>query len=417
MKRKKYLVIWLAPLLLVLFMGAASASEKKGDTTGVTDKTIKIGSFFVLTGPASPYGIGGRNTMELVFNEINAKGGINGRKLEWIVEDDACSPSKAVAAVKKLITRDKVFALYGGNCSNSTVNVIPLVKESKVPLYVPFAISERITKPFSKYVFRTNVASTMEGPLMVDFAMDNFQPKRMAILYQSEEAGITSMKGVRPRLVEKYKMSRAAEGAKDPILIVEAHKFADTDMSSQLMRIKKFNPDVIFLHTFLMPASIILRQANELGINAKFVCSIPASNQIMDQLAGKEAVWGKYYAVTPLIDIMDGPKFKSFRERYKKAYPTHSKRPGIPGIHDGQGYGSVTCFVEGLRRAGSNLTRESFIAGLESMKDFAGGGYPPVSFSPTDHDGLQGIYFHTFTKDGQRKFIDKYYPWKGTWRP
>jgi branched-chain amino acid transport system substrate-binding protein len=414
MNTKKFLVLLLfAPVLLILLMGTASAQ----DTTGVTDTSIKIGTFFVLTGPPSAYGIGTRNSMELVFNEVNAKGGIHGRQLEWIVEDDGCSPSKAVAAVKKLITRDKVFVLFGGNCSNSTINTIPLVKESKVPLYVPMAISGRITDPFHKYVFRSNVTSTMEGPLMADFAMETFKPKRMAILYQSEEAGITSMKGVRPRLVEKYKLDCAAEGAKDSCLTIETHKFGDTDMSSQLLRIKAFNPDVIFLHTFLLPASVVLRQASELGITAKFVCSIPASNPIMDQLAGKEATWGKYYAVTPLVDDVDGPKFKDFVKRYKKAYPTHSKRPGIPGIYDGQGYGSVNIFVEGLRRAGRNLTRESFIAALETLKDFHSGSYAPITFTPTDHDAVQGIYFYTYTKDGKRQFIEKYYPWKGTWRP
>lgn len=417
MNRKKFYLSLFTSILLLLFIGTASTAENRGDTTGVTDKTIKIGVFFVLTGPASAYGIGTRNSMELVFKEINNKGGINGRKLEWVLEDDACSPSKAVAAVKKMITRDKVFAIYGGNCSSSTVNTLPLVNQYKVPLYVPMAITERITHPFSKYVFRSNVTSNMEGPLMVDFAMDEFKPKKMAILYQADESGVATMKGIRPRLVEKYNMSSAKEGASDPSIITEVHKFGDTDMSSQLLRIKQFNPEVIFLPTYLLPGSVILRQANELGIDAKFVCSIPASNPMMDQLAGKEAVWGKYYAVTPLIDDIDGPKFKDFVEKYRKAYPQHSKRPGIPGIYDGQGYGSVNCFIEGLKRAGRNLTRQSFIAALETLKDFPNGGYAPVTFTPTDHDGVQGIYFYSFTVDGQRKFIDRYYPWKGTWRP
>ena len=417
MKKKGFFVALLSSVLLMWLIGIVPAAEMKGDTTGVTDKSIKIGSFFALTTPASAYGIGTRNAMELVFNEINAKGGINGRKLEWIVEDDGCSPSKAVAAVKKMITGDKVFAVYGGNCSMSTVNILPLAIENKVPLFICMAITEKITDPFNKYVFRTNVTSLMEGPLMADFAMDEFKPKRMAIIYQTDESGMTSMKGIVPRLVEKYNMKCAAEGAADRCMIVEAHKFGDTDMSSQVLKVKEFKPDVIFLCTYLQQASIILRQANELGINAKYVCSIPASNPIIDELAGKEAVWGKYYAVTPLIDDIEGPKFKNYIERYKKAYPIHSLRPGIPGIYDCQGYGSVNTFVEGLKRAGRNLTRESFIAALETLKDFPSGAYAPVTFSSTDHDGVQGIYFYTFTPDGKRKFIDKYYPWKGSWRP
>lgn len=397
------LVILVVGLTLGFLLAGSAAAE-----VGVTDTSVKIGMFYVLTGPASPYGLGTRNSAQMVIDEVNKAGGIHGRKIEYIIEDDGCSGAKAVAAAKKLINLDKVFALYGGNCSGSTVNVVPVAVEANVPFYVPMAVTKNIVEPFRKQVFRTNVNSVMEGSLMADFAVERFKASRIAVLYSNEEYGIEVSAPIPGRLQSKHNMK--------PVAVV-GHKRDDTDLSAQVLKIKEANPEVVLMTTYLRDASIFIRQAKELGLNAKFVGSIAASNPIMDQLAGKEATWGRYAAVTPLIDDPQGPKFADFRKRYQAAFPEHSKRPGIPGIYDGQGYASIQIFLEGLRRAGRDLTRAKLIAALETIKDFPTGSYAPVSFSPTDHDGVQGAYFYEFTPDGKRVFIDKYFPWKGTWRP
>lgn len=391
----------------LLLAGGAWAAGAAEETVGVTENGVKVGMFFVLTGPASPYGVGTRNSAQLVIDEVNKAGGINGRKIEAIIEDDGCSGSKAVTSAQKLITRDQVFALYGGNCSASTVNVVPLANEHRIPLYVPMAVTKNITTPFSKYVFRTNVSS-FEGSLMVDFAMDTYRAKRVAILYSTDEYGTESHGPMAPRLKEKYRMT--------PVAIV-GHKRDDTDLSAQVLKLKEARPDVVLMATYLRDASIFLRQSRELGLDAKFVGSIAASNQVMDQLAGKEAVWGRYTAITPLIDDPQGPRLAPFIGRYCAMFTEHCKRPGIPGIYDGQGYASIQIFLEGLRRAGRNLTRDGLVRALETIKDFPTGAYAPVTFTPADHDGVQGAYFYEFTADGKRVFLDRYYPWKGTWRP
>jgi len=396
------------PLAFVLAATLALATVPAAAEVGVTDTSVKVGMFFVLTGPASPYGLGTRNSAQLVIDEVNAAGGIHGRKIEYIIEDDGCSGAKAVAAAKKLISLDQVFALYGGNCSSSTVNVVPVAVEAKIPLYVPMAVSKNVAEPVRKQVFRSNVNSVMEGSLMADFAVERYKAKRVAVLYSNEEYGIEASAPIPGRLESKHKMK--------PVIVV-GHKRGDTDFSAQVLKVKEANPDVVLMTTYLRDASIFLRQAKELGLNARFVGSIAASNQIMDQLAGKEAVWGRYAAITPIIDDPDGPKVAQFKKRYEAMFPEHAKRPGIPGIYDLQGYASIQIFLEGLRRAGRDLTRDKLIAALESIKDFPTGAYAPVSFSPTGHDGVQGAFFYEFQPDGTRVFIDKYYPWKGTWRP
>ena len=392
----------------VLLAGGAWAASAAEETTGVTETSVKVGMFFVLTGPASPYGVGTRNSAQLVIDEVNKAGGINGRKIEAIIEDDGCSGSKAMASAQKLITRDQVFALYGGNCSASTVGLVPMANEHRVPMYVPMAVTKNIANPLTKYVFRSNVMSTMEGSLMVDFAMDKYKPKRAVILYSTDEYGTESHSSMAPRLKEKYGVTPVA---------VLGHKRDDTDLSAQALKVKEAKPDVVLMATYLRDASIFLRQARELGVDAKFVGSIAASNQIMDELAGKEAVWGRYAAITPLIDDPQGPRLAPFVSKYCAVFTEHCKRPGIPGIYDGQGYASIQIFLEGLRRAGRNLTREGLVRALETVKDFPTNAYAPVSFSSTDHDGVQGAYFYEFTADGKRVFLDQYYPWKGTWRP
>lgn len=402
MRRNMGLVLAIFSVLVFLAFSVGAEAQE----VGVSADSIKIGVFVSLTGPGSVYGIPVRSSTDLVFNEVNQAGGINGRKIEWIVEDDNCSGTKAIAAIKKLITRDKVFALFGGNCSNSTVNVLPLAIEEKVPLYVAMAGTSKIVDPFNHYVFRSNINNTLEGRAMVDFAMDEFKPKRVAQIYQTEEYGIDSSTGAEKRLKEKHNMD---------LVTKEAHKLGDTDFSSQVLKVKEAKPDIVLLHTYLQSAAIILRQANELGLKAIFVASIAASHPgIIDQLAGKEAVNGKYFAVTPLMDDVDGEKLKPFKEKYIKAYPVHSQRPGVPGMYEAQGYGSANTFVEGLRRAGKNLTRESLIKALETLNDFDSKAFTPITFTSADHDGTRGIYFYKFTEDGKRIFINKFYVYKDT---
>jgi len=371
------------------------------DRTGVTDTSIKVGFFAPLTGPASIYGVPAKNTALMYVDEVNKAGGINGRKIELIIENDESTGAKALAAVRKLIERDKVFMIFGGCAASATAAAAPYVQEKKVPFHVIMAIADKITIPFNKTTFRTNIPGSIYGRLMTDFAADHFQTQRLGILYQTDEYGMSELSGSTAQ-VEKLKI---------PVVSKESYKIGDTDFSSQVLKLKEANAEVVLLHAYAAPVGTILRQAHELGYKAKFIAGIAGAHPRTIEVAGRDAVIEKFYGVSPLVDVVGdrNPLTKEYVEKYKKAYPEEAKRPGIPGVPEFQCLGAVKVFLEGLKRAGRDLSRESYMEAMESIKDFETGGYTPVTFTKTDHDGVKGVYFWVYTKEGKVEFLPKYY--------
>jgi branched-chain amino acid transport system substrate-binding protein len=399
--RKKTLIILVALLTGIVLSGSFSTSALA--EVGVSNTKIKIGFFGALTGPPAFFGTATRNGALIVFNEVNKTGGIHGRKIEFILEDSACAPPKAIAAVKKLLTRHKVFAVFGGNCSSSTLATLPLLKEDNVPLYTPMASAPTIMQPFRKNVFRTTLTQTVAGHTMADFAMENYKPKKLAVSYISNDYGIETLKAIKKSL-KKYNLTLSAE---------ESHKRGDTDLSSQVLRIKATSPDVVFLATYVSDTGTFLRQALELGLKAKFIAAPGGSTPVIFKMAGKEGVLGKYAGTTSAIDVEEGPKLAGFKRVFLTAYPNLANKPGSPNFFDVLGYGGAKVFVEGLERAGRDITREKFIAALETIKDFETGVLPPVTFTKTDHEGDKDCLFWVFNEDGTRKLIGKRYTYTG----
>lgn len=402
MKRSGYVSLCLACLcagFLPWLLSDPVAAEM-----GVSDTSIKIGFFGALTGPPAFFGTATRNGAQIVFNEVNRSGGVHGRSIDFIQEDSACAPPKAIAAVKKLIVRDRVFAVFGGNCSSSTLATLPLFEQNQVPLYTPMASAPTIMEPFRRNVFRTTLTQLVAGHTMVDFAMEKLSPKRVAVSYIANDYGIETLKAIKESL-KKYGMTLAA---------VESHKRGDTDLSSQVLRIKEASPDVVFLATYVSDTGTFLRQAHELGLNARFIAAPGGSTPVIFKMAGKEALVGKFFGTTSALDVEEGPKLADFRKTFMEAYPNLADKPGSPNFYDVLGYGGAKVFVEGLRRAGRGLTRERFISALETIKDFETGVLPPVTFTEGDHEGDKDCLFWVFKEDGTRELIGKKYTFSGS---
>src|SRR5262245_35171419 len=178
----KRLLAAAAAALLALSLPAA------GQQQGVTADTITIGAHGPITGPAAYIGLGGRDGMLLAVKEINAAGGVNGRKIVVVFEDDGHSPTKALAAVKKLVEQDKVFAVFGVGGSNATVGAVDYMKEKGVPFYVSIASAPPVTWPHAKNLFRGGTTETARyGELYAEFLATNYKAKRIAIMSGREE--------------------------------------------------------------------------------------------------------------------------------------------------------------------------------------------------------------------------------------
>src|SRR5262249_45243882 len=167
---------------LALCLSGAQAED------GVTNDTILLGSYGPITGPAAFIGLGGRDGASIAIEQINAAGGIHGRKLSMIFEDDAFSPAKALTAVKKLVEQDKVFMIFGLSGSNPTIGTLDYIRDNKIPGYIAIASAPQVTRPFSRYLFRgASTESARFGELYAEFLTQFLQVKRVGILSGSDE--------------------------------------------------------------------------------------------------------------------------------------------------------------------------------------------------------------------------------------
>ncbi len=327
---------------------------------GVTNDAVTIGAYGPITGPAAYIGLGGRDGMNLAVKEINAAGGANGRKLRILFEDDAHSPSRALAAVKKLVDQDKVFMLFSVAGSNSTVGTIDFVKQRQVPMYVVTASAPPVTQPFNKYLFRGGTTEAARyGEVYSEWLVEGLKAKRVGIISSYDEYSKNEADAVTRYLKSWFNV--------EPVKRVEFN-IADKDFTSQLLELKQANPDTIFLSGHPSAGAIILRQARELGLAHPFFGggtmtdnSVPANAKAAAE--GFTAAW-----LLPLYMGSKHPDMVKFETAWRKEYP--SMPTGRPNVFDLMGYGDMYVVAEALKRAGRDLTVDKLITGLESLRGY-----------------------------------------------
>ncbi len=366
--------IWLVACTAVMLLtGSVARSEN-----GVTDTTIRIGAYGPVTGPASFLGLGSRAGMELAVKEINEAGGIDGRKLEVLFEDDNFSPARALAAVKKLIEQDKVFMIFGLSGSNPTVGTLEYVKDLKIPNYFTVASAPPITHPYNRYLFRgATVESGRYGEVYSEFFTQFLKVKKIAIVSGADENAKN----------EADHTSRYLEKWYDVKPLMRAQfKVGDKDFTSQLIQVKAADPELIMVTGQTPEASIIIRQARELGLRQPiFVGTASVDNALIanDGYAA-EGVIGAW--PLPLFPDSNEPDMVKFRDAWLKLNPNPPK--GRPNLFDVYAYGDTYVLAEALRRAGRDLTREKLVDTLESMKDYRISGVAtPRTFTQRHHIG------------------------------
>ncbi|MBI2529120.1 MAG: ABC transporter substrate-binding protein [Candidatus Rokubacteria bacterium] len=373
-------------LTLLMVPGLALGA---GDRTGVTRDTITVGMFGFYTGAGSFYGTGARDGAMMVINEVNAAGGVHGRTVKVIVEDDRSTPAGSIAAARKLLHNDKVFALINQGGSNPFVATLPILKESNVPVFVQIPSSPKVTRPFHKTIFRAaSFNDQLQGWLLADFVMQHLKPARVGILNQSDDYGKVGAQYVIERLQAQHKVT--------PVAVVEHDRDA-TDLSAQVLKLREAKPDVVILYTYLRPGAIYLRQAKELGLSAKTVGSVASGQRVTVSLAGEYAEGAMFLTYIPVIEESDDPRMVAFTKKWKAAYPNVID-PGRPGLPDIIGYVATRLFVKAIEAAGPDLTREGLVAALEKTRGFSHDGLMmSISFTPTNHDGMSEATFFQIT--------------------
>jgi branched-chain amino acid transport system substrate-binding protein len=347
-------------------IGRGAAAE-----VGVTEDTIKIGSFGALTGQYYIYGKVIMDGAQLVYNEVNAAGGIHGRKIEYIREDDRCDAATGIAAAKKLIHLHKVFMLHAGGCSNASIAARPDIDKAQVPWVVMASIGEPIYDPISKYIYTPQMTASIESLAQVDHA----------IKLGKKRFGVISLQDAWGRSRHKPLIARLKHHGIEPVADVEMVDTAN-DATAQVLKLRQANPDVIMLVLYARSAAMYLRDAYKLGFKPYTVGTSAVGDllKLSEQVGIPEAV-GNTVAISHVNFVPGDPEMEKWKGLLQKYYPGDEFLVShIIGI----GSGSVV--IEILKRVGRDLTRERYLEELSKLKNFQSPVHAgPITCTDTDH--------------------------------
>ena len=344
-----------ASALLVAGTGTALATQ------GVSKSEIVIGSIQDLSGPVVALGKPIYNGMMLRAEQLNAAGGIHGRKLKVVVEDSGYDPKKAVLAAQKLLNQDRIFAMVGSLGTPVSLATLPLVIEKGVPHLFPITAHTGNFEPVHKLKFSLSNPYPNTTRIGIQEMLKMKGYKRVAILYQDDEYGMDVVRGAEAAL--------KAMG----LSLVErtSYKRGATDFSSQMQKLKAANPDLIILGTIVRETIGAMAAARQLGYAGDFLGS-EAAYQPMVAKAGGKAVEGLYAVstvATPYRDDPGNPKaLNDWMDQYKERFKED------PDLYSVYGSMLVDIVAKAAEKAGPNLTVDALVKSLEDN------GYPRTFF-------------------------------------
>ena len=377
MKKRQNLLFNLILIPIFLFSMAGIGLAE----VGVTDTTIKIGVIVDLAGPVAFMGKSVESGMKSLVSKINDGGGIHGRKIIPIFEDNSFSPPKHVAALKKIMERDKVFCFVGnlGTTTNSTT--VMITEEAKIPVVAPIGAGTKMFKPPKRYMFCVYATQYYFGRTLVDFIANDLKGKdsRIGILYQDDETGRDALRGIEFQM-KKYGMKLAAK---------EYHKRGALDLGIQVAKLKQAKCDIVISYPpMASPTAMFLTELGKIGWKPQVVIGPPPSDYKLIELAGKKNCEGVIASMCyPLLTENNAGviEHKATMKKYNpKAKVSNYSFPG---------YISMKLAEVALRKTGRNLTREGLINTLESLKNYDMGPFP-VTFGPKERLGQKKSFFN-----------------------
>ena len=353
-----------------LALGATAASAQ---SQGVTDKEIVIGSMQDLSGPIVAFSKQLKLGMEMRVDEINAAGGINGRKLKLVVEDHGYDPKKAVLATQKLVQKDRIFAMIGTIGTAPSLASMPILFDKNVPHLFPLTAAREMYEPVHR--LKWSFAATYFDQIRsgVKYLAKQKGSKKVCTMYQDDDFGLEVMRGAEAGLKEIG--LQLAERT--------TYKRGATDFSSQVAKMKDAGCDLVVLGTIIRETIGAIGTARKLGWNVDMLGSSAAYTELIHKLGGP-AMNGFYATNTINVPYLDdaSKNVRDWGQRYKE------RAKEDPAVFSVYGYQVVDLFAQIATKAGPKLTTDSFIGALESFtstRDMFGA--DAMSFSKTKHLG------------------------------
>jgi branched-chain amino acid transport system substrate-binding protein len=301
---------------------------------------IKIGHYASLTGKDAAFGVASRKGIILAVEELNARGGVLGRKIEYLVEDIQSKSGESATAVKKLISRDKVVAMLGANASSNSLEAAPICQNAKIPMMAISSTNPKVTE-IGDYIFRICFIDPFQGAVLAKFARTSLKAQRIALLTSVNSPYSIGLSAV---LRERF----TALGGE--IVAEQKYTEGDKDFRAQLTAIRSARPDVIAATGFYSEAALICIQGRSLGLDVPFIGGDGWEAPQLVELGGK-AVEGTYYS-TYFSAENNAPEVQAFVERYRKRWNNET-----PEAVSALGYDALNLIAAAIQKIGTTESR------------------------------------------------------------
>jgi branched-chain amino acid transport system substrate-binding protein len=358
----------------------ASVLATLAGAQGVTDTQVVLGQSVALSGPAAQLGLDMQQGANLYFNLVNSRGGVNGRKIVLKTLDDGYEPPRAVANTKQFIEQDKVFALFGYVGTPTSQAVMPLFTEARVPYIGPFTGAEILRAPHNRYIFNIRASYYDETEAIVQH-LTAMSVDKIAVFYQNDAYGQAGLAGVE-RALKKRNLNVAAKGT------VERNT---VDVKKAVEEMKKADPQAIVMISAYKSCAQFIKDMKKEGKNPTFWNVSFVGSKALAKELDREGRGVQISQVVPFPWDSTVPVVKEYRKLLEET-------KGEPGFGTLEGFIAAKVTVEGLRRAGRNLNRETFIRAMESMDNYDAGGFK-VNFGPDNHNGSKFVDLTIISKD------------------
>lgn len=329
-------LLLLISVLSILFVagcaqqGGAMENETNKTNGAMEAKTVKIGVLLPLTGSLANVGAGMRDAVILAAEDANAKGGIDGKKLELVIEDTSCDPAKAVTALNKMITQDKIVALVGGTCSGESLAIAPILNQNKIVAISPSASQADLRDKGGDYFFRIVPSDAFQAKVAAKYAKEDLGAIKVAVLYQNDEWGV----GLKDGFLKEFPEEQG--------FVVNAESFEKgaTDVRTQITKLKSSGPDLLYMPCYPAECAVALQQISESGYTGK-VMGADGGDDAATLRAVGEAADG--FTITVASPSTGG----SFNQKFKAKYGKDA------GVYTAHIYDALTLLVNSAKDSAS----------------------------------------------------------------
>jgi branched-chain amino acid transport system substrate-binding protein len=300
-------------------------------------ETIKVGVILPVTGDKAKFGEIEKKSFEMALEELNAAGGINGKKLEFVFEDDTGRPDIARSAAEKLITKDKVVMLGGGYGSSETFAIAGVAQQNQIPFLVNTGSDDKITEQGWNYIFRLNPPVSEYPKALESFLIEVVKPQTAVILYENTNFGSSGSK----------ELQQTCERLGIKVLMSEGYEHGGVDFKPLLVKVKQANPDLVYMISYIMDASLLMRQSMELRLYPKVFVGGAAGFTLPEFLKNAGKASNLVYSATLWYQTLPYPGAKEYFDNFVKKFGTDTE------YHGAEAYAAAYVIADTLKRAKS----------------------------------------------------------------